>query len=279
MVDAASGLREDLERALAVVPMRILLDGVEFVDDGDPDRYPEFYRRLRAGEVPATSTPSPGDYLDAFRRCRADRILCLTIPARWSSMFATATLAAETLAGEEGVRRVDVLETPTAAVGFALVARLAAALCAEDKDIETVRAAVLRACADVRMYGALASLTYVARSGRVNAVLAGISNSLSIRPVFQVIGDETARVALSRTLSGAVRALEKVAVERLNGKPQWVLVFHADAADDGRTLAGRLESATTLGRCELMNLAPASAAYTGPGAIGFAALPMEDARS
>ena len=40
------------------------------------------YRRLRAGEVPATSTPSPGDYLDAYRRARAERVLCLTIPTR-----------------------------------------------------------------------------------------------------------------------------------------------------------------------------------------------------
>lgn len=275
VVDAASGLKEDPARAVWVVPMRIMFGSGELVDDGSEEHYADFYRRLRAGEMPSTSTPSPGDYLDAFRRCDADHILCLTIPARWSGMFATARLAADMLEQEEGSRRVEVVETPTAAVGFALVARVAAAACAAADDLDRVRSVVRRACADVRMYGALASLTYVARSGRINAVLAGISDSLNIRPVFQVVGDETARVALTRTVSGSMKALEKVASERLDGRPHWLLVFHADAPEEGRALSERLQAAGAARRCELVTLAPASGAYTGPGAIGFAAVPIE----
>jgi fatty acid-binding protein DegV len=127
------------------------------------------------------------------------------------------------------------------------------------------------------MYGALASLTHVARSGRINAVLAGISNSLSIRPVFEVAGDETSRVALTRTVSGSMKALEKVAVERLDGRPYWLLVFHADAPAEGRALSERLQAVTQAQRCELVTLAPASGAYTGPDAFGFAVVPIEDA--
>jgi DegV family protein with EDD domain len=181
------------------------------------------------------------------------------------------------LAGEEGTRRTEVVETPTAAVGFALVTRVAAALCQAGRDPDTVRTAVERACARVRMYGALASLTHVARSGRINSVLAGISNSLNIRPVFEVAGDETSRVALTRTASGSLKALEKVAADRLDGRPHWLLIFHADAAEDGRALSQRLQEIASPPRCDLMTLAPASGAYTGPGAIGFAAVPMDDA--
>ncbi|HKS00021.1 MAG TPA: DegV family protein [Candidatus Dormibacteraeota bacterium] len=275
VVDAASGLHEDAARGLHVVPMRIRMGDGEFVDDGIAEHYPDFYRRLRAGEVPATSTPAPGDYLDAYRRAQAERVLCLTIPARWSSMHDTAQLAADMLAAEEGNRRVEVMETPTAAAGFALVARYAASLCADGTDVDTVRDAVRSACDDVCMYGALATLTYVARSGRINAVLAGISNTLSIRPVFAVSGDETSRVALTRTLSGSVRALEKVAAEKVNGRAQWMLVFHADSPDEGRTLCERLEAVVQPARCDLVGLAPSSGAYTGPGAIGFALLPID----
>jgi DegV family protein with EDD domain len=259
-----------------VVPMRNLFGADEFIDDGDPERYADFYRRLRAGETPSTSTPAPGDYLAAFRRCSAPHILCLTIPARWSGMFATASLAADMLAAEEGgERRVEVLETPTAAAGFALVARVAAAACGAGHEVDEVRAGVLRVCAEVRMYGALASLTYVARSGRINSVLAGISNSLNIRPVFQMVGDETSRVALTRTVSGSLKALEKVASERLDGGSRWLLVFHADAAKEGRALCERLAAILEPQRSELVMLAPTSGAYTGPDAIGFAAVPLD----
>jgi len=276
VVDAGAGLREDTHRGLSVVPLLIMLGADEFLDDGRTERYPEFYRRLRDGEVPNTSTPSPGDYLEAFRRIPGLPLVCLTIPSRWSGMFATAMLAADLLAQEEGSQRVTVVETPTAAVGFALICRFAASLCDAGLPAATVVQRVREACSDVCMYGVLSTLTYVARSGRINAVLAGISNSLHVRPVFRVIGEDTGRVALTRTSDGALKALEKVAAEQLNGEPQWLLVFHADAPDEAAALRERLTSVAIVERSELVALAPISGAYTGPGAIGFAAIPMRD---
>jgi len=276
VVDAGAGLTETADGGLVVVPLRIMMGAVEFVDDGRAERYPEFYQLLRAGEMPSTSTPSPGDYLTAFRRTQPLPVVCLTIPARWSGMYATAVLAADMLAQEEGRHRVTVMETPTAAIGFALVCRFAASLCDSGLPAEEVVQRVRQACADVCMYGVLSTLTYVARSGRINSLLAGISNSLHVRPVFRVIGDDTGRVALTRTSDGALKALEKVAAEQLNGEPQWLLVFHADSPAEAATLCERLTSVATVARSELVPLAPISGAYTGPGAIGFAAIPLRD---
>ncbi len=70
------------------------------------------------------------------------------------------------------------------------------------------------------MYGALATLTYVARTGRVPALLAGISNTLRVRPVFRLVeGGSTGRVGLARTVSGTIRQLARVAVDELGPDP------------------------------------------------------------
>jgi DegV family protein with EDD domain len=191
-------------------------------------------------------------------------------------MHDAAMLAAGILADEEGVRRVTVVDTGTAAGGLALVARLAAALCAEGRPVDEVLTQVRKACAEVRTYGALPTLTYVARSGRVPALIAGISNTLHVRPVFRLYGGETGRVALTRTAGGAVQALQRVAVEHLNGHPQWLLVFHADAPVDAAALGVVLESATHVIRSETVPLSPIAGAHTGPGTIGFAALPLPE---
>src|SRR5438477_3062897 len=92
VVDGGAALAEDLEHGLAVVPQRILVDGVEFIDDGRTGAYASFYRRLRDGETTLTSTPAPGAYLDAYRRCDAGAIVCLTIPAQWSGMYDAAVV-------------------------------------------------------------------------------------------------------------------------------------------------------------------------------------------
>jgi DegV family protein with EDD domain len=274
VVDGGAGLEEQPAAGLAVVPQRLIIGGEEFVDAGRSDGYASFYQKLRAGAAVATSTPSPGEYLDAFGRCDADAIVCLTIPARWSGMHDAAELAAGMLAEREGVRRVTVIDTGTAAGGYALVARVATAMCAHGASLDEVRAELRRACAGVRTYGALSSLTYVARSGRVPSLLAGISNTLRVRPVFRLFGGETGRVALTRTAAGAVQALQRAATEHLNGDPQWLLVYHADAEQDAVALAAGLTAAARIVRSETVPLSPIAGAYTGPGTIGFAAVPV-----
>lgn len=274
VVDGGAAMIEDLERGLAVVPVRITMGDTDFVDAGDSTEYASFYAHLRSGALPSTSTPAPGEYLEAFRRLDAERAVCLTMPAKWSGMYAAAGIAADMLAAEEGPRRVTVIETETAAIGLALIARAAAELCAQGASQEAVIAEVRRASAAVRMYGSLATLTYVARSGRVPALIAGISNTLHIRPVFRMQGAEAGRVALARTTSGALEALERIAGEQLDGVPQWVLLFHADAPDEASALQERLAAVSQVERSETVALSPIAGAYTGPGAFGFAAIPV-----
>jgi DegV family protein with EDD domain len=274
VVDGGAALEENLERGLAVVPQRIGVGDGEFVDDGRTESYQEFYRLLRGGAITLTATPSAGAYLDAFRRCDAGTILCLTIPERWSGMHATASLAADMLAAEEGRRRVTVIDTGTAVAGFSLIARCAACLSASMAISDDWEDAVRRACSQVRVYGALATLTYVARSGRVPSLLAGISDTLRVRPVFKLVeGGRTGRIALTRTPGGAIRQLERAAVEDLGSGPLWLMVFHADAPDEAAELARSLTGAVDAVRCESLPLSPMFGAHTGPGTIGFAALP------
>jgi len=273
-VDGGAALQEDLERGVVVVPQRITVGRREFVDDGNTDAYAAFYALLRSGGMTATSTPSPGSYLDAFRRSDAETILCLTIPEHWSAMHSTANLAAGMLEAEEGRRRVTVIDTGTAVAGFSLVARCASYLAETTPDAGAWTAAIRAACERVRVYGALATLTYVARTGRVPALLAGISNTLRVRPVFRLVeGGSTGRVGLARTASGAIRQLARVAADELGTVPQWLLVFHADAADEATELAQRLGEVVHVVRCENLELSPIFGAHTGPGTIGFAALP------
>jgi DegV family protein with EDD domain len=272
VVDSGAALTRRIEGGPAVVAMHVVVGGATLDDNADG----EVYARLRRGERASTSTPSPGDYLAAFERVAAecDAIICLTIPARWSGTFASASIAADMFRDGRTTPTVDVVETPTAAVAYGLVARIADSLCEAGAGREDVLERVRQACDEVRMYGALETLEYVARSGRVPALVAGVSDALRVRPVFEMHGGGTGRVGLARTEAGVLRALERVARERLEPGPHWLMLFHADAADTAAALRERLMVACDVAREETVNLAPVIGVYTGPGAVGFAALPM-----
>ena len=64
-----------------------------------------------------------------------------------------------------------------------------------------------------------------------------------------------------------------MAVDELGPGPQWLMVFHADAADEAAELALRLGEVAQVVRTEILELSPMFGAHTGPGTIGFAALP------
>ena len=253
------------------LPVRI---GDQEIDGLSDEELHHFYTRLRAGETPETSATPPGEFLEAFRRCQAEQILCLTIPARFSGMDDSARLAARMLAEEEGRRRVTVIDTGTAAAGLGLITRAAARLCSAGAELAEVVERTERAVDEVRMFGALEALEFVARSGRINSLLAGISDSLHVRPVFRLSNGQTGRVALTRTPSGVLSALEKTSRD-LPGR-LWVLVFHADAAGLAAGLEARLRETCDIARCETVALDPVIGTHTGPGAIGYAALPLRE---
>ena len=275
VVDSGAALDERVSGGLAVVPLHVMV-GEATLDDSASA---EVYERLRGGERATTSTPSPGDYLAAFERVANgfDSILCLAMPARWSGTHASASVAADMFRLSHRTPVVDVLETTTAATGYALVARMAEAVCAAGWERQAVLERVARAGEEVRMFGALETLEHVARSGRVPALVAGVSDALHVRPVFEMHGGGTGRVGLARTDSGVLRALERAARERLDpASRHWLMLFHADATDLAdqlrQTLAGTVDAVLV----ETVELAPTIGVHTGPGAVGFAALPVTD---
>lgn len=274
VVDSGAVLDDRPGAGVVVIPLRIAIAGTTYRDgiDISPD---EFYRRLGNGEMPITSTPSPGEYLEAFSRTDAERIVCLTIPAKLSAMHESASLAARLLADSGDHRRVDVVDTGNAAAGFGLIARAAAELCIAGATAEEVLARVAQACREVRMYGTLRTLRHLARSGRVPSIAAGVSDLIGVRPIFELRHGDAHRNALVRGDRRVVRTFQRLAAENLPAAvPLWLLVFHSGAAEAAEELRRAIHEVVVVGRSETTSLTPVVGAYTGPGMTGFAAVPL-----
>ncbi len=278
VVDSGAVLGDGQRPGTIVVPLRIVF-GEQVLRDGIDITADSFYRRLEAGDVPTTSTPSPGEYLEAFRASDAQTdIVCLTIPRTLSAMHESATLAARLFNDSGDHRRVHVVDTGNAAAGFGLVARAAADLCAAGAEADQVLQRVEQARNEVLMLGTLRTLTYLARSGRVPSLVAGVTNLLDVRPIFELSKGEARRLALVRGEKRVVRSFQKCATELLDAAtPLWLAVFHSGAPELAAELRDALHAALTVSRSETITLSPVMGAYTGPGMTGFAAMPLRGA--
>ena len=273
VVDSGACLAPQIAGApfVEVVPMWIELDGTS-LRDGLDITSEALYRRLGGeGPLPSSSSPAPGDYLQAFKNASAEAIVCLTIPGRFSTMIKSARIAADMLRAEDPKRSVEIVDTGTAAGGFTLVAEAAVRACEAGLGMAAVAAYARQVATTARVIAALDTTRFLVRSGRIPA-LAGLgSDLLHVRPVFSFAGGDVHRLALVRGTKRALRTVAEQLREQIPGNTEVRLaVFCGDAPDAVPILTQNLSDRFGAQPIERLNLTPVIALHTGPGLVGAA---------
>jgi DegV family protein with EDD domain len=259
------------ERGITLVPLRIGVDGRDYRDviDIGPS---ELYRLLRRGVVPTTAAPSVGDYAAAYEAAPGP-VLCLTVGGRISAMDAAARLAAEATE----TRRVEVVETQTAAGGLRLVALAAARLAGDGLKLEQLASRVREICGRVEMSGMLETVEFLARSGRVPEIARWGSSVLRVRPVVRFDAGSGRLATLVRSpLRGVeeMRKLVRQGARRQGAGPcgEGVVgtVFHGDAPELAEELERRLREDLPAAELSVSEMTAAMAIHVGPGMVGEA---------
>ncbi len=261
--------RYDIE----VVPVQLIIEDKPYRDGIDISPT-EFYNLLRkAKKMPTTSSSSPDPYLAAYRNAsrKAQSILCLTEPSKFSAMSDSARVAMEMARKSLHNVAIDVIECTTAAAGQGLVTLAAAKAAALDKPLEEVKDIAKSIMSRINLYATLDTLTYLVKSGRVPQAAALVNSILSIKPIFTLNHSDAHTVALPRTMKSAMKRMIKLMESAVvRGQPLHVAVMHADALGEAITLRDRITSQFDCREIFLTEFTPVMGVHTGPGLIGVA---------
>jgi DegV family protein with EDD domain len=168
------------ERGIVVVPLEVMVDG-RSVPAGELGVADVVELRDR-GATLSTSAPSPGAFADALDTLEpGDAAVVITVASKVSATHSSARTAASLTD-----RRVEVVDSGTAAGGHALVA-LAAAAAATDRDagVGEVAAEATAVAGRVHLRAAVDSLEALAASGRIPKSVATMADGLKVRPLFE----------------------------------------------------------------------------------------------
>lgn len=275
VTDSSACLPAELLADLSIrtVPLSFEFDGAVHRDGSLPPG--EFFALLRAARrFPTTASPPPAAFLEAFREAAAraaDAVLCVTLPATFSGTYAAALAAAE-LAGRElpalTVRAVD-SHCLAMCHGFAVLAAARAALAGASLD--EAEAAVRAVAERAYLVGALDTLRYLAKSGRVPAVLHWAASLLQIKPVLAAEGERVRLAGRTRTMPRALERIERLVEERYDGaRPLHLAVMHADAPAAAARLAEALRERLRPEELLVTEFTSVMGAHTGPGFVGAA---------
>lgn len=193
----------------AAVPLKIVTDEREYLDDGTLDAV-EMATTLRTykGKT-STSCPNIGDWLEAYEG--ADEIYAITITGTLSGSCNAAQLAAEEYQAEHPGAQVFVLDSLSAGPELVLLAEHIRALIEEGKDFDEVCEEMLRYRHHTHLLFSLESLANLARNGRVKPAVAAVARMLGIRVIGQA-SDAGDLEVLCKT-RGEHGALERMVLE------------------------------------------------------------------
>ena len=273
VTDSTADLSPELaaERAVTVVPLTVNLDGRSYLDGVDISA-DEFYRKLQTSSGhPTTSQPSPGQFLEVYKRLLADHeeVVSIHISAKLSGTFGSAQQAAQMIGGD----RVHVIDSRFASMPLAGLALVAATRAGRGGDASDVIEDTNRVQEALRCFFAVSTLEYLRRGGRIGSAAALLGSVLQIKPILALEDGQVVPLERVRTLERAQSRLVDLAQRVSRSGQLCIVIGHAAAEQAALALAERLEkSAESL---IVQPLGPVVGAHAGPGTVGVAVYPAE----
>ena len=257
------GVAADL--GIEVVPMYLKFgDGI--YRDGHDLTPNDFYRRLvRDREAASTSTPSPGDFQEAYERTGQNEIVCVTVASSMSAVHHEASLAAEPFGG-----RVELVDSMSASMAEGFVALTAARAARAGASLQECARAARALAPATTLLATVDTFEFLQKSGRVNKLQAYAATMLDIKPVFRFHAGEVSPVARPRTRRRALDTVARESLVAIGDRPAHVATFHADAQDEAEELLGRIADGAHVVERMIVEVTPVIGAHTGPGLVGAA---------
>ena len=210
IVDSCCELTQELkdEHGVISVPLKITIDGKEYIDDENIDME-EFLNALAAvKELPKSACPSPGEYAETFTANDADWVFVVTRSSKLSGSYNSAVQAAEIVA-EEG-KKVHVFDSKSASAAQLLIAMKLIELIQSGLSAEDIIREGEKFIDSTQIYFILEKTDNLVKNGRMNSFLGKALAALNIKLVLGSDGDGNIKL-VAKVRGGFDAALEKLA--------------------------------------------------------------------
>lgn len=258
---------------ILVVPLQIIYEGKSYRDGIDMTPGDVYKIMRRKENLPTTSTPSTGAFLNAFRELskEAESILCITVTGLQSRTFEAASAAREISKEEMPDTTIEVFDSRSVSGALGFIVREAALVAGQGADLAQAIEAARNMMGRVNFLAMLDTLYYLARLGRIARAAAWAGSVLSMKPILEhspAVG-ETMPVARPRTEARAVERMLEIMAQRVGKAKVHVMVHHADEMEDGEKLLTEIKRRFDCVESYITEFTPVMGVHTGPGLLAI----------
>ncbi len=257
---------------ITVVPLNFYLDGKiyrDWVDITPAEAYELF---LKDPESFKAAPPSPGDFLEAYRKVskQANSIFHITTSSRISSTYYVALKVKEQITAEFPQTTVEVLDSQQVAAAEGFVALAAARAAAEGKSLAEVVKVAEETRDKVNFFVFLETIRHVYRSGRIPKVASQAGSILNIKPILTTSSGVLHFIGVTRSKKTGAERLLKIMRNKVGLRPVHVAITHAYALDEAKKLKEQISSEFNCAELWISEFSPLMGYACGTGTLGIA---------
>lgn len=252
---------------IEVVPLTIIIDGQSYTDKVDITPVEFLEKMEQSKELPKTSQPSTGAFLEIYDRLFDEgyEVISIHMTGGMSGTVRSAESAAQMAKGN-----VTVIDSRyiSKALGFQVLE--AAELVAKGSTVTEIVKHLQHVQQQTRLFLMVDTLENLVKGGRIGKGRAFLGSLLNIKPIASLEGGEYTPVAKVRSHSQVIKYLTKQFSEDVLGKTvKRVSFVHTEAKELAATLEKQIVELTGFQNIEIDYTTPVIATHTGKGTVAI----------
>jgi DegV family protein with EDD domain len=272
ITDSTSDISKELavQMDVEVLPLTIRFGEEEYID-GVTLKNEEFYRKLeQSDQLPKTSQLSLAALTDAFRRALDEgyEVVSIFLSSELSGTYQAACIARDTFSGD----RVHVVDSRQVTVGLAMLVWEAVRLNDGTLDARSIAERLETEKEKIVVYGAIETLDYVRKGGRLSAAGKLIGTVLNLKPIVHMSGGRIVSVHRARgnkhALSWIVERMKQAQANVSKG----IIYGQANCVEKLKKLQDMIREVCVFPAGYTLPIGPVVGTYSGPGCVGFAVM-------
>lgn len=251
--------------------MRLIVNhGKEEWIDGDRSLKEMFDMVERTGELPRTSQPPVGGFLETFTDLakQGKKVLMICVDSVLSGTYQTACMAAKQVMKNIEGADIRVVDSRTAACPISGCAIEVLRKTAEGMSLDEAEKYANDLMDRTETYFTVNILDYLQKGGRIGAVGALVGNILGIRPIVHL--DNLGRLEIADKIRTRKKTLKRMLeMASANAPLEAIFIAHGEAYEDAEMFKEEMHSRFPEVPIMLTGIGTVLAAHLGPGAIGI----------
>lgn len=259
---------KDIENLnITIIPLSIQINGEAYLDGIDISPK-QFIQEMKiTNELPKTSQPAVGTFVETFEKLTADgsKVISIHLSSGLSGTYSTACAAANMVDGD-----ITVIDSAFISQAMAFQVIEAAKMAKDGASVEEIVSRITKIKNNTFLYVMVDTLENLVKGGRIGKGMAFIGSLLNIKPIASLEDGVYSPVGKVRNHTQVVKALSKYFEQKTIGKTiGGIGIAHAEAINLANALKESVQKVTDFILKEPYYTTPVISTHAGEGALAI----------